>query len=181
MFDEFIKILRRLFDRSYRYDDDSVETFTDEYTLLIQNKRIIDYSKMSKQLNLPMQVGIYRDTYKFLSKGLKKDQAIANIGNVLSCVPVVYNVLEKEKSNLIANETESFKRVFKIFAVKNIITQEGTTENKFCLNLFIRPHNKSFIVIGKMPKGKLKKLEQQEGIIKTTTSTDTSWETIDFE
>lgn len=124
------------------------------------------------------------DTYKYLTSNLKKDRAKTNVENILSSAPLLYTELEKEKGNVIANESGEFKRVFKLFSVTNISIPQNKPKSDFCFNLFVRPDNESFIVIGKTPKGKIKKSKQNESVVletKSTKSSETPWETVDFE
>ena len=178
---KILNSLNRLFKRSHRRDDEVVTTCPDEFNLLIQQKRLVDFSQVSQSLQLPIKIGIYLDTYKHLTSGLKKELAKSNLENILSSIPVIYKEIEDEKSNIIANDIGAFKRIFKNFTANNLYMLEGKTSSDFCLNLYVRPDNESFIVIGKAPKGKLKKAAQNESVPdKSPKLSDNSWETVDF-
>ncbi|MBT8142663.1 MAG: hypothetical protein HKN88_10070 [Gammaproteobacteria bacterium] len=175
--------IKGLFSKA-RYDDDDVPEFKDEYSLLVDNKRVIDYTLINNKLGIKLQVGLYRDTNKFLTKGVSKEQAIENIGAALSAVKPVYIALLKEKFNKASNDFENetnlvkkFERTSRLFKIKGLQLANGDTEAVLCLHLLIRPDVAPFIIIGKQPKGK-----KREAIKDDVTFEETQdWDLVDFD
>ncbi|MBT8142612.1 MAG: hypothetical protein KJO88_09620 [Gammaproteobacteria bacterium] len=143
-------------------DSDVVIPMLDEYSLLIKNNQIFDYTNLKNSIGLDVRIGIYHDTHKFLTIGLESEMASQNIHSVLMQVQIAYqNLLTQTYGVNSTNElvdaghAKKFARVQQLFQVDNIELFNGETFATLCLNLLIRPEGIPFILLGKVPKGKI--------------------------
>jgi len=189
--------LLSLFRSKPRYNDEVAELQPDEYALLVSKKRIIDYSKIKEQLDLPIKIGMYMDTYKILRANVAPEVGTENIEKVLSAVNHAYQTLLKEKFAQINDGigvrdgyTAKFDRTQQLFEVDNIKFFDINENNVFCVNLFTRPNNDSFIVIGREPKFKGQRPSRVDGapLLKANNAANENnsgekeaWEYIEFE
>ena len=173
-----------------KYDDDEVKIkIPNEYSLLVSKKRIIDYSKIKDHLGLPIKIGMYMDTFKFLKNSQGKEMATANVEKVLLQSAVAYNRLIKEKFGQINDGvglrnglTAKFDRTQQLFFVDGLSLAGKTNEATFCVNLFTRPDSDSFIVVGREPKGKNKpRVDGDEITAQKEDGSKEAWEYIEFE
>lgn len=172
-----------------KYDDDEVAIkIPNEYSLLVNKKRIIDYSKIKDHLDLPLKIGMYMDTFHFLKNTQDNETATSNVEKVLIQSSAAYQRLIKEKFGQIndgegAREglTAKFDRTQQLFFVGDLALTQKATEATFCVNLFTRPDSDSFIVIGREPKGKLKAPLDNETVIHKDDGSKEAWEYIEFE
>jgi len=150
-----VQFLKGLVGRADRYPDNEKTIHGDEYSLLVKNKRIVDYSKVKERYGLKLKIGLYKDTYKHLADGLQKEIALNNINTVLSAVAPYYKKLVKERfaqmqeeNRLSHSYSPKFEHVRKLFKVTKLRLLDNAREDIFCINLFERPDREPFIVIG---------------------------------
>ena len=190
MFKNFSNYFSRLFTKSSSTSTEDSVKFLDEFTLLVKNKRVIDYSKLATHYQIPVKLGVYMDTFNYLKGKDSKEIAANNINNVLNNVLPVYEQLVADKfalsvkaEQLSNKKFQKFERLSRNFEVSGLILPDGNTQVKFCINLLIRPGTEPFLIIGKQPKGKIRKTNntEEKALLKIKRDTPEEWDFIDFD
>lgn len=190
MFKNFSNYFSRLFNKSSSTSTEDPVMFLDEFTLLVKNKRVIDYSKLATHYQIPVKLGVYMDTFNYLKGTDSKEIAANNINNVLKHVLPVYEQLVADKfalsvkaEQLSNKKFQKFERLSRNFEVSDLILPDGNTQVKFCINLLIRPGTEPFLIIGKEPKGKIRKTsdKKEKPLLKVKQDTPEEWDFIDFD
>jgi len=155
MFSKIINLIKN-------YKKDEVVQYEGEYELLVKNKRIVDFSSLQNDFKFDIKIGMYHDTYRYLTAGFNTDTQEKNIVQLLTVTSEVYRQMLKEKFEarstqeyLNSRVSKDYCRVQELYEVEDIKLPESKRSGIFCMNLMVRLSANSYLAIGKKPKGRI--------------------------
>jgi hypothetical protein len=154
----------------FKNKNDGVVQFGSEYALLVKNGRIIDFTD-DEQYSFDLRVGIYHDTYRYLTAGFNQETQARNINRVLTYAQAAYELMltkrfqvKTTKEYLNSQLSKDYQRVQQNFEVDKVKLPKGKSRDTFCINFLVRQTATPYIIIGRKPKGRITRAERIEAV-----------------